>query len=140
MKCPACRVALLTVEHEGIELDVCATCRGTWFDAEELDLLLESAGFEDCAHTLDMKLGALAAHPPPSPRLCPRCHKKLEEIRVDRRGGVVAVARCARGDGYWFDRPELPLVVDAMMEGAGGPLQKLQDYLAGYTGQKKDQR
>jgi len=40
--CPACKVPIIVVEHEKIELDYCTTCLGVWFDAGELALLLES--------------------------------------------------------------------------------------------------
>ena len=44
MECPVCRIALVVVEREGIELDWCVTCRGLWFDEGELELLAEKTG------------------------------------------------------------------------------------------------
>jgi len=42
MKCPVCDSLMIVVEHEKIELDYCVNCSGVWFDAEELELLLEA--------------------------------------------------------------------------------------------------
>jgi len=40
MICPACRDEMIVVEYKKIELDICVSCRGVWFDADELGLLL----------------------------------------------------------------------------------------------------
>jgi Zn-finger nucleic acid-binding protein len=34
--CPVCQVALVPQTHLGITIDVCPTCAGIWFDADEL--------------------------------------------------------------------------------------------------------
>ena len=41
MKCPKCGEDLQEVDMSGIKVDRCTVCRGTYFDAGELDLLLE---------------------------------------------------------------------------------------------------
>ena len=46
MKCPACSSLMIVVEHEKIELDYCVKCSGVWFDAEEMELLLEAMQLE----------------------------------------------------------------------------------------------
>jgi Zn-finger nucleic acid-binding protein len=44
MNCPKCREPTLVVEYDGVELDHCASCGGTWFDAGELALLFAASG------------------------------------------------------------------------------------------------
>ncbi len=45
MKCPACNVALVMSERQGIEIDYCPECRGIWLDRGELDKIIQrSAG------------------------------------------------------------------------------------------------
>jgi uncharacterized protein len=39
--CPACRVELNIVERQGVEIDYCPQCRGTWLQRGELDKILE---------------------------------------------------------------------------------------------------
>ena len=48
MRCPKCGHELVEEERSGIKVDRCTACRGVFFDAGELDLLLqaeEPAGF-----------------------------------------------------------------------------------------------
>ncbi len=40
MKCPKCGMDLTTIEFQGIKLDRCPSCNGTWFDAGEVEQLL----------------------------------------------------------------------------------------------------
>ena len=41
MKCPTCRTRLASQERLGVQIDVCAKCRGVWLDRDELDKILE---------------------------------------------------------------------------------------------------
>lgn len=41
MKCPKCGMDLTSIEFRGIKLDRCPSCGGTWFDAGEVEQLLE---------------------------------------------------------------------------------------------------
>ena len=47
MICPVCKKDMFVVEYKQIELDYCHTCKGVWFDAGELELLLETGGLKD---------------------------------------------------------------------------------------------
>ncbi len=38
--CPDCRITLRTTTTAGIEIDLCPSCQGIWFDAGEFDALL----------------------------------------------------------------------------------------------------
>ena len=99
MKCPVCRErSLYVVEHDDIELDVCATCEGVWFDAGELDLLL---GGETPR--------ALAAASPAGEggRPCPRCRRTMDKMNIGSAGGVVIDVCTDSRCGLWFDRGEL---------------------------------
>ena len=42
MRCPVDKKDMIVVEHEKIELDYCLQCAGVWFDASELELLVEA--------------------------------------------------------------------------------------------------
>lgn len=41
MKCPKCGMDLHHIDFAGIELDRCVSCNGTWFDAGEMEQLME---------------------------------------------------------------------------------------------------
>jgi Zn-finger nucleic acid-binding protein len=42
MKCPKCGMDLATIDYRGLKIDRCPSCNGTWFDAGEMEQLLES--------------------------------------------------------------------------------------------------
>ena len=41
MKCPKCGTDLKTVDYHGVEVDRCPDCNGVWFDAGEVESLVE---------------------------------------------------------------------------------------------------
>ena len=44
MLCPTCKIDLTITDRQGVEIDVCPTCRGVWLDRGELDKILERSG------------------------------------------------------------------------------------------------
>lgn len=114
--CPACRQPLIIVEFQGVEVDHCPGCRGTWFDAGELELIAELAGA--ASGRLGQALGDAGAGTT-GKRRCPRCRRKL---RVVTLGGArpVEVDCCPAGDGLWLDAGELRAVVASFAEGGEG--------------------
>ena len=105
MKCPACREEMIVIEYKDIELDVCSSCKGVWFDAEELELLLGSLRLP--VEELVRNLGEKSSE---EVRKCPACRKKMEKALVGPGKGEV-IDRCRRGHGLWFDGGELDKVV-----------------------------
>lgn len=120
MDCPVCKVPLIAVERDQIEVDYCISCRGLWFDRGELEILAEK---------FRLPLGVaplLRPHAGTSerPRGCPRCGKNMEkaELAANRR---VVIDRCSSGDhGMWFDARELGTLLDhaSQVAGASGPV------------------
>lgn len=48
MNCPVCDERLREVEKNGINIDVCPSCKGVWLDRGELEKLIEiSASYTD---------------------------------------------------------------------------------------------
>ena len=110
MKCPACKEPLVALEKEGIEVDWCASCRGVWLDAGELELLHEKP--VAARHfVLDLKpcgrSGLAPAHPS---RGCPICDKRMTSVESVWDPAIV-LDRCPQNDGLWFDRGELVRVL-----------------------------
>ncbi len=106
MKCPACKSIMIVVEHEQIELDYCPDCGGVWFDAGELELLLETMQLEQSLLSLDAILTSPEAKSDEKKRRCPMCHKKMQKATVGHNPEVLIDA-CSRGDGLWFDAGEV---------------------------------
>ena len=40
MKCPKCGMDLYEFDYQGVTLDRCLSCGGTWFDAGEMDRII----------------------------------------------------------------------------------------------------
>ncbi|MBV8879633.1 MAG: zf-TFIIB domain-containing protein [Planctomycetaceae bacterium] len=98
--CPACDEALIVFELDGVEIDRCLRCGGTWLDAGELDQLARLDG--GARGPLDAAL-AEAADGPRGDRRCVRCSSKMTIVTVQS----VDIDRCPRGHGHWFDRSEI---------------------------------
>lgn len=53
MKCPKCGMDLTTIDYKGLKIDRCPSCNGTWFDAGEMEQILEGdKGFLDRAMSI----------------------------------------------------------------------------------------
>lgn len=104
MYCPACKDALVVLEYEQLELDYCASCRGVWVDAGELELLY---GDEQACEAFLIAGGLSGAS---GRRRCPHCSARME-VRRTGSDRPVTYDRCPRGHGLWFDRGELASVL-----------------------------
>jgi Zn-finger nucleic acid-binding protein len=106
MNCPHCDNALLALEHEGVELDYCPACQGTWLDAEELKLLLGGRAACDWLRTV------AGEGLKEKTRRCPICRRKMRKSCLDMEP-VVVVDECVRLDGIWLDHGELETLLAA---------------------------
>ena len=106
MKCPACNSLMIVVEHEKIELDYCLNCSGVWFDAEEIELLLEAMHLEGSRLALDSILTSPEAKSAEKKRNCPICGRKMKKATVGH-DPEVTIDACSSGDGLWFDNGEV---------------------------------
>jgi Zn-finger nucleic acid-binding protein len=101
---------MIVVEHEKIELDYCLNCSGVWFDAEELELLLEAMQLEGTSLSLDNILSSPEAKSAEKKRNCPICGRKMKKATVGHEPAVLIDA-CPLGDGLWFDSKEVGLLI-----------------------------
>ncbi len=105
MICPACHSLMIVVEHERIELDYCPGCSGAWFDAGELELMLERMALE---HSLPLAglLSSPESETAEKRRKCPICGRKMKKVTVGEDPEVL-IDVCPAGDGLWFDGGEV---------------------------------
>jgi Zn-finger nucleic acid-binding protein len=98
---------MLAYELDGVEIDHCVDCSGTWLDAGELEQITELSGASPgpLAAALDAAVSGAATK-----RRCPRCSRKLRKLDVGA-DPTVELDRCPRGHGLWFDQGELDTVV-----------------------------
>lgn len=97
MNCPACKASMAILEYNGVELDFCFSCKGSWLDAGELGLILN--GVPDRPD--DMKLEKASK----GKRRCPRCGSRMLVGLAPATG--VEVDACPAGHGVWLDAGEL---------------------------------
>lgn len=89
-----------------VELDTCAQCGGTWFDADETHTLARikelSLSWATEYQAIDMEAYLLLS--------CPRCLVKMTKVRslTNRK---VYYDVCTRCRGMWFDAKELYLLL-----------------------------
>jgi len=107
---------MVAFELEGVEIDRCVSCRGTWLDNGELQLLADLAGVSPgglTAALLEARDGR-AAH-----RRSSRCLRRLESGAV---GGVspLEIERCPGGCGLWFDDGEMERLIARFDKGEAG--------------------
>src|SRR3954471_19817253 len=104
MNCPRCSTAMQEVLAEGVLIDFCRSCKGTWLDKGEARFFSANPEAVDRALAADM-IGAK-----PSPIACPRCKGKMTV------GGVFEESyqldRCNDCSGVWFDAKELSRLRD----------------------------
>ena len=115
MICPVDRKDMFVVEYKQIELDYCHSCKGVWFDAGELDLLLEAAGLKNAGQVLRDVLRLPEAPTSERKRRCPICNINMKKVKIGGETGVMIDA-CIRHDGLWFDGGEVADLIKIISE------------------------
>ncbi len=128
MDCPKCKVPMIVVEYEGVELDHCVECNGTWFDRDELELLFEDFGPEALG-LLPRDMESLPeASTDEAKRRCPLCRKKMRKVRIEVGKGVL-IDVCPRGQGLWFDEAEVAELAGGLAKAAPGVPGKAVEFM-----------
>jgi len=115
--CPRCNEPLVAFELDGVEIDRCVTCSGTWLDAGELEWIAERAGVDP--GPLSEALRAAAGSGQRTKLRCPRCGGRMSAMIVGSAPGV-EIDRCRREHGLWFDAGEMEKIVASFAEGEQG--------------------
>ena len=123
MICPACREEMIVVEYKKIELDICVACRGVWFDADELGLLLGS--FDLFADEIGRPP---EGRPSENTRKCPYCRGKMDKVLMGADETVV-IDKCKKGHGLWFDGGELDTVIAGLKKASADAGAKVGSFL-----------
>ena len=110
MRCPVCKVPMIIVEHEKIELDYCTKCLGVWFDAGELELLAERLSLDKETLSLHEIWALPEANVSEKARRCPICRKKMRKVYIGEETKVL-LDICPIQNGIWFDSGEVSQVL-----------------------------
>ncbi len=141
MKCPACSSHLERKKYHEIAVDTCPTCRGIWFDQNELvpfiHLFLEDhQDLPNSTIQLSKTITSIDRLNEPC-RCCPRCEQPLKKINYAYDSNII-VDKCVSCDGVWADGPE---VKQLAVYAKGNPkLDKLGVSLAEHVTEQQDLR
>jgi Zn-finger nucleic acid-binding protein len=113
-QCPKCDVELKPESIGPVEVDECPSCKGIWFDKDELrqakdstDSDLNWMDFEIWKHADQFKSKAC-------PRKCPACGEPL--VTLEYGASAVAIDYCKACKGTWLDRDEFKKITEALEE------------------------
>ena len=122
MDCPVCKdQPMIVLELDAVEVDFCHRCSGIWLDGGELEMLLDSpaqakellASFAVCDNTKEEKYN------------CPICLKKMNKIQIGSQDAPLVIDKCVKDHGLWFDKGELPAVLEKANLDTEHKIQKL---------------
>lgn len=132
MRCPVCKVPMIIVEHERIELDYCTNCLGVWFDAGELELLIERLSLSGETLSLADIWALPEAMVSEKTRRCPLCRKKMKKVHVGDESKVL-LDICSNRQGVWFDSGEASQVLSQLK--SKGPAKGKQGRVIDFLGE-----
>ncbi len=110
MKCPDHHTELGQINYRGILIDECPTCKGRWFDRDELRKAKDST--DDDLRWLDFDpFGTEAGRfeVPSKGRLCPKCSTKMASLTYET--SRVTIDKCPQCHGIWLDHGEFEAIV-----------------------------
>jgi Zn-finger nucleic acid-binding protein len=116
--CPDCGASLIILEYQGVEIDYCVDCHGSWLDAGELELIFELDGIPMDRFAETLRRAQVKRR---DERKCPRCQKKMDVITLCEEKPV-ELDRCPDGHGLWFDQGEIEQIVHVCTGGEEGHL------------------
>lgn len=111
--CPACKEKMALENYEGVKIDRCNSCQGTWCDKGELQQIIETK-----EKTFDSKMivklkvlkdWKVSAGEANSDRPCPRCGKMMRTVNYKDVPGLL-IEKCQKNCGVWLDKNELEKV------------------------------
>ncbi len=111
MICPVCKMDMIDVEHDKIELDYCVKCKGVWFDSNELELLFERLNIDNSSLSVSELLNRIDDKIVEDKRKCPICKKTMGKIVLGDSSQTV-IDICLNGDGLWFDGGEVIQLIE----------------------------
>jgi Zn-finger nucleic acid-binding protein len=127
--CPHCKEPLVAFELDGVEIDRCVGCGGTWLDAGELEWIAEQAGVDPGPVSAALHAGRRDGSR--TELTCPRCRRRMRQLVIGK-DPAVELDRCPNEHGLWFDRGEVEHAVAAFAEGEEGAVAKFFADLFGH--------
>lgn len=112
LNCPRDATPLDMGTEHGIEVDRCPTCRGAWYDDEELAILESTVADESD------RGGMIDYAKRESELSCPVCGKPMRAFNY--RAYNLELDACIEEHGFWLDEGEANRVRDVMKDRVSG--------------------
>lgn len=103
MKCPKCSAEMKAAVYVGITIDRCTSCKGLWFNADELATLMHDDWLAEYIDEGSPRIGRKTNDIQDID--CPECGTAMETI-VDEKQPHIEYERCPRDCGAFFDAGE----------------------------------
>lgn len=114
MNCPRCKNELRPVSVKNVTIDVCDSCEGVWFDADELSVIIESS-YEEINKSSVSKSLIADKNTAPGSNIseisCPRCNISMQNYTYSYDSSV-KLDRCPSCYGIWVDDGEIKGIID----------------------------
>jgi Zn-finger nucleic acid-binding protein len=114
MDCPSCSIELGRKMVGEIEVDECPSCKGIWFEDDELrkakdstDSDLNWIDFEIWKHKDKVKARSKDLQ-------CPACRKAL--VAIDYSDTDIEIDYCPSCKGIWLEKDEFKLIIKALTD------------------------
>ena len=103
LPCVKCNETLSTVQSfDGIVVDRCPRCQGTWYDGGELEQVLgDTFNYKAFMQTMSSRL---------SEYTCPCCKMSMRGLVFKFQKGELVIDHCMTCRGFWLDSGELESV------------------------------
>ncbi|HAE38846.1 MAG TPA: hypothetical protein DCG57_09435 [Candidatus Riflebacteria bacterium] len=103
LPCVKCKETLSTIKSfDGVVVDRCRQCSGTWYDGGELEQVLGPAfDYQALMRTVSMRF---------SDYICPCCKMAMRALVFKFQHGELVIDHCSVCRGFWLDSGELESV------------------------------
>lgn len=118
VQCPSCNSGMHTEDYEGIEIDRCSNCGGSWLDRGEISSIVDKREetFDHDQKVQTIKKRGKDHGPSEAQKTCPSCESTLETFEYAVDTGVM-LDRCPQENcGLFLDQGELEKVQIVMEE------------------------
>lgn len=111
MQCPICSSPMMTIDHSGVALDQCTSCRALWFDRTEF-----AAAMEHDVPSVTIQWGRTVKDRAGTAHACPRDRRAMKVMEWDD----IPFERCPGCSGVLLTEHSWKLVHEAAEARAAG--------------------
>lgn len=124
LSCPRGHGLMKLVRYSTIDLDECPSCRGTWYDKDEMEQALEERKAESIGEEIPRTVQKATVTETQVQYLkCPRCGTMMNRVNFEKVSGVII--DCCRACGVWLDGGEFEKIYAFVSSGGGAPPDQL---------------